>query len=229
MQGISWSWKGALCVKIHQVEQLVGITRRNIRFYEAEGLLSPGRDSQNGYRDYSESDVAELQKIKLLRKLDMPLERIRAIQENRVPLADALRAHVAELEHTRESLQNMQSICTLLSGRGEGYPTLDAAQYLAHIDGLEREGSRFVNIKKNDIRRKFIGPAVVAAVLIALMLYVIGLVAWALAADAENAPPFMLAALFFILPAAVIVGVILALIRRIRELKGGEEDAASQY
>ena len=86
VQGISWSWKGALCVKIHQVEQLVGITRRNIRFYEAEGLLSPGRDSQNGYRDYSESDVAELQKIKLLRKLDMPLERIRAIQENRVPL-----------------------------------------------------------------------------------------------------------------------------------------------
>ena len=34
-------------MKIKQVEELVGITRKNIRFYEAEGLLSPRRNSQN--------------------------------------------------------------------------------------------------------------------------------------------------------------------------------------
>ena len=39
-------------LKINEVEALVGITRKNIRFYEAEGLLSPRRNSQNGYRDY---------------------------------------------------------------------------------------------------------------------------------------------------------------------------------
>ena len=40
-------------MKINEVEALVGITRKNIRFYEAEGLLSPRRNSQNGYRAVS--------------------------------------------------------------------------------------------------------------------------------------------------------------------------------
>ena len=37
-------------MKINQVEQLVGITKKNIRFYEEQGLLSPGRNRENGYR-----------------------------------------------------------------------------------------------------------------------------------------------------------------------------------
>ena len=37
-------------MKINEVEALVGITKKNIRFYEAQGLLSPRRNSQNGYR-----------------------------------------------------------------------------------------------------------------------------------------------------------------------------------
>ena len=56
-------------LKINEVEALVGITRKNIRFYEAEGLLSPRRNSQNGYRDYGETEVEVLRRIKLLRKL----------------------------------------------------------------------------------------------------------------------------------------------------------------
>ena len=40
-------------MKINEVEALVGIPKKNIRFYESEGLLKPERSS-NGYRDYSE-------------------------------------------------------------------------------------------------------------------------------------------------------------------------------
>ena len=56
-------------MKINEVEALVGITKKNIRFYEAEGLLSPRRNSQNGYRDYGTPEVDALRRIKLLRKL----------------------------------------------------------------------------------------------------------------------------------------------------------------
>ena len=68
-------------LKINEVEALVGITRKNIRFYEAEGLLSPRRNSQNGYRDYGEAEVEVLRRIKLLRKLGVPLEEIRQMQQ----------------------------------------------------------------------------------------------------------------------------------------------------
>ena len=42
---------------IKEMEALTGLTRANIRFYEQHGLLSPERH-QNGYRDYTEEDLA---------------------------------------------------------------------------------------------------------------------------------------------------------------------------
>ena len=62
-------------MKINEVEALVGITKKNIRFYEAEGLLTPRRNSENGYRDYGEVEVETLRRIKLLRKLAFPWRR----------------------------------------------------------------------------------------------------------------------------------------------------------
>ena len=55
-------------MKIQQVEELVSISKKNIRFYEEQGLLSPGR-AENGYREYGQGDVLRLKEIKLLRKL----------------------------------------------------------------------------------------------------------------------------------------------------------------
>ena len=44
---------------VKEVEQLTGMTRANIRYYEMEGLMLPKRNA-NGHREYSESDVEEL-------------------------------------------------------------------------------------------------------------------------------------------------------------------------
>ena len=40
------------CMRINKVEELVGITKKNIRFYEEKGLLNPERNTENGYRMY---------------------------------------------------------------------------------------------------------------------------------------------------------------------------------
>ena len=61
-------------MKIKQVEELVGITRKNIRFYEEQGLLNVER-AENGYREYHTADIARLQEIKLFRKMDISIER----------------------------------------------------------------------------------------------------------------------------------------------------------
>jgi DNA-binding transcriptional MerR regulator len=47
------------------VEQLTGLSRRQIRYYEGQGLLLPDR-SQGGHRLYSPADVERLQLIKAL-------------------------------------------------------------------------------------------------------------------------------------------------------------------
>ena len=66
-------------MQICEVETKTGITRQNIRFYEKKGLLCPGRNEENHYRDYTDDDVALLLQIKILRRLNLPIEDIRRI------------------------------------------------------------------------------------------------------------------------------------------------------
>ena len=55
-------------MRINEVEAQVGITKKNIRFYEEQGLLHPRRSTENGYRDYGEGELVTLRQIKLLTK-----------------------------------------------------------------------------------------------------------------------------------------------------------------
>lgn len=57
---------------IAELEARSGMTRANIRFYEAEGFIRPER-RENGYRDYSEAELELLLRLKLLRALGLPL------------------------------------------------------------------------------------------------------------------------------------------------------------
>ena len=70
---------------IKELEQRTGMPRANIRYYEEEGLLSPRR-LDNGYRDYAEEDVRTLEKIKLLRSLQLDIGTIRLLQQGKLIL-----------------------------------------------------------------------------------------------------------------------------------------------
>lgn len=218
-----------LTVKINQVEERVGITKRNIRYYEKEGLLSPGRNSENGYREYGEDEVTELKKIKLLRKLDVPLEEIRRMQGGTLTLADGLRRHLITLERQQSNLATMEAMCRELLETGERLDALDADRYLSNMEQMEKEGTRFVNIQKRDRKNPYVGPIVAVAVFIAAMAGIMALFLWAFLTAPEESPPAPLVILITALPAVCIVGAVVALVQRVKQIRGGEEDAASQY
>ena len=77
-------------MNINELEHLTGITKQNIRFYEKKELIQPMRNLANNYREYSADDLARLKTIKLLRKLDLPLEDIGKILSEEMPLQTAL-------------------------------------------------------------------------------------------------------------------------------------------
>ena len=70
-------------MKIKEISELTGLTKKTIRYYEAEGLLNPEKRWLNGreYRDYSQADVAQLEKIAALRRARFSVEEIRQIQQ----------------------------------------------------------------------------------------------------------------------------------------------------
>ena len=63
---------------IHEAAERSGTTKKAIEYYCMKGLLSP-RVSENGYKDFSEEDVACLKKISLLRNLGVSVEDIREL------------------------------------------------------------------------------------------------------------------------------------------------------
>lgn len=58
------------------------VTLRTIRYYDKQGILKPSKVESNGYRYYTDSDFAKLQKILSLKYLGFSLEEIMTITIN---------------------------------------------------------------------------------------------------------------------------------------------------
>ena len=216
-------------MKINEVEAQVGITKKNIRFYEEQGLLSPRRNSENGYRDYGEAEVAVLRQIKLMRKLGVPLEEIRKMQAGGT-VADGMRRHLVTLERERKSLEQSIQLCQSLKDREERLDALDAAGLLEEMEKLEQTGTTFQDKQKQDLKPvRYVGAVVMALLTTALMAALIALMVWAFTVDPTDAPPLALLVVLVALPGVVILGVLLALFQRIKEIQKGEEDDAKNY
>ena len=213
-------------MKIKQVEELVGITRKNIRFYEEQGLLNVER-AENGYREYHQEDVIRLQEIKLFRKMDISIEEMKSLFEKKKSLQICLEQHLRELEHRKEDLSKMQGMCERLILEHRSLDSLNAEDCQEEIEKMEKEGARFMDVSKTDIRKKKRTGAIAGAVvMILLMAFTIVLILWA---NTQDPIPLGLLLLITAIPVIIIIGTLIALAGRMKEIEGGEEDEASKY
>ena len=213
-------------MKIKQVEELVGITRKNIRFYEEQGLLNVER-AENGYREYHQEDVIRLQEIKLFRKMDISIEEMKSLFEKKKSLQICLEQHLRELEHRKEDLSKMQGMCERLILEHRSLDSLNTEDCLEEIEKMEKEGARFMDVSKTDVRKKKRTGAIAGAVvMILLMAFTIVLILWA---NTQDPIPLGLLLLIAAIPVIIIIGTLIALAGRMKEIEGGEEDEASKY
>ena len=217
-------------MKINEVEAAVGVTKKNIRFYEEEGLIRPCREPGNGYRSYSQADVERLRRIKLLRKLDVPLAEIREMLDGQRTLAEGMSLQLERLNTRRKDLEEAIGFCELLRGESGSLNELNVEQTLARLTAKEEQGVTFVNIERTDRKAERIrGACIGAAIFVALMVFSIATMAWAFYTDPQDTPPLPLLIVLFGIPAGCIVGTVKVLIDRIEEIGKGEEDAYRNY
>lgn len=86
---------------IGQVSKITGLTKRAIEYYTLQGLVYPSI-LDNGYKDYDEDDIDLLNKISVLRKLDIGTEEIKAILSDNSKEALKLISIRKELDFQRE-------------------------------------------------------------------------------------------------------------------------------
>ena len=102
-------------MNIKEAEKITGVSSRNIRFYEQKGLLTPARNKENDYREYSDEDIQSLMLIRALRMLDMPIDTIREVMDGSVPLQMAARQQEQKLQSEMDKMQITIQFCRELS------------------------------------------------------------------------------------------------------------------
>ena len=214
-------------MKIKQVEELIGITSKNIRFYEDQGLLQPQR-TENGYRDYGLEEVEILKQIKLFRKIGVPVEEIHRVFHSEIEIGDCLEKQESLL---RKEKTNIEKMCLLTREMLEASVTMekmDTDYWLDEVEKMEKEGIDFVNVSKIDIHmKKKLGAVIGATVMIVMMGLVLGALIYGYTQDTQF--PLWALLIFAVPMIAVIAGVIVAMRSRMKEIDKGEEDEAAKY
>lgn len=127
-----------------QVEELTGITRQNIRYYERQNLLEPVRDAGNAYRDYSEEDVRRLKLIKMLRMLDMPIKEIEQVLKEQISLKEAITKQQESLLRQQKQLRASIEICADI--RKDKSETVSVDVWLEKMEHMAKGGGAFTKI-----------------------------------------------------------------------------------
>ncbi len=82
---------------INDVTKNTGLSKKSIRFYEGKGLLSVERH-ENGYRFYSQDNIINLKKIKLLRSCGVSVTDIKLLFNDAITIEELLNKRKKEIE-----------------------------------------------------------------------------------------------------------------------------------
>jgi len=140
-------------MKILEVERITGITSKNIRFYEKQGLLTPARTAENRYREFSDEDVRRLKEIKLLRRFGVGLSDIKSIQDGSLTLSECMGMYLRYFTNQKKDLEKTIELCVDIQKKESTLQAIDTEFYLNEIDSAEENGIKFVNIAKDFLTR----------------------------------------------------------------------------
>ncbi len=212
---------------INEVTSIVGLSKKSIRYYEQQGLLSPNRNKENYYRIYNEKDIDSLKKIKFLRELDIPISDIKKLKENKLVLKNCLKKRVKQIDDTLTNYKKIKSFCLEIINREESYDNLDITDYLKEISILNKSGFTMRKLKINN-KKKIISAFLSSFIFSLFFIFGEVVIYYFKFVENEDIPNmlFVFISIFFLLP---LIGILITLISRIKEIIKGEEDEASKY
>lgn len=140
---------------IKEIETLSGLPRANIRYYEAEELITPRR-AENGYRDYSQADADTLLRIKLLRALGLTIEQLKTLACGEAALDAVLAERLQAMQQEQHALGRAEQVAEQLRQAKVDYQTLDAERYLVELEnGMPAALQQDVQPKQHMLWQRF--------------------------------------------------------------------------
>ena len=146
-------------MQIKEIQEKLKISSYTLRYYEKMGLIQPYRD-ENGYRNYNEEDIHKIERIMFLRDINVPIEDIKDILDNKVTFQDVLENHIEKVNTEIKSLQYIKNMCKdeniVIHASGRTDAKVHGRRQVFHFDTLrempEKQWKRAINhFLPNDI------------------------------------------------------------------------------
>ncbi|MCB2308450.1 MerR family transcriptional regulator [Clostridium estertheticum] len=101
-------------MNIKTASEKTGLTKKAIKYYENEGLITPLKKCENNYREYSNDDIVKLNLIGALRALDITIVDIKDVVMGRRSLPETLIDTVKKIDESITYLGKSKLIITSL-------------------------------------------------------------------------------------------------------------------
>jgi len=142
-----------MMLTIKQATQRTGISADTLRYYDKEGILSPNRQ-ENGYRYYSDSDIAMLKYIAVMKYANFSVAEMKSMAElfSQEPSEECnnagKRVLTTKTAQLKQTIYNYQKIVNLL----EDFIAMmsSADEYIQNKDDIDD----FINQLFADIQRR---------------------------------------------------------------------------
>ena len=143
-------------MKLKEVCESTGLSRKTIRLYEEKGLLVPQMERRNGrdYREYTQADVDALREIATLRRAWFTMDEIARMQQNPETIGEIFPQYLQWLEKQKTTLESLlkaakdvdpskiQSVSELSEKMREAetmpLPAADIEPKFQYLDALEQ-------------------------------------------------------------------------------------------
>ncbi len=211
---------------INEVEHLTHLSKKSIRYYEELGLITPKRDD-NGYRIYDEENLKELKVIKFLRELNISVNDIKKLKEEKISLKECMEEKIEQIERENDNYLKIKNMCLDISRENKTFSTIDIEKYYKEISILNKEGFTMRNVKTK--KKSEIITTLISALLFMLFFVALILILSYFEITEEDKMPIILFIFFIVILLIPILCTIYNLIERIKEILKGEEDEASKY
>lgn len=211
---------------INEVQYKVGLTKKSIRYYEAEGLLSPKRNSNNDYREYDDNDLKDLKLIKFLRNLNVSVQDIKRLKNKELTLKDCMKERIHTIENAEKEFGKIKNMCYEIYDNDLDFENIEIAKYSEAMNVLNKRGVTLKDFKKND-QKKILGACISS--LIFSIFFILFIILFTVLVLTEESFPLVLYLILVGIFGFPVLGIVINLIKRIKEIKGGEENEASKY
>ena len=212
---------------IQEVENIVGLSKKSIRYYEDEGLLNVKRND-NKYREYTEDDLQKLKIIKFLRELDVPIRELKLLNDGKLTLTRCMEDRIKKINNLEANYQKVKIMCEEIINNKETFRNIDINNYFQNIRIMNKKEGFTMNKEKSNKGKKIGGAILASTIFDSFFIFLIGILIYFQITMNEKCPIILFIFLMLVLLTPVII-TICNLIARIKEILKGEEDEASKF